>query len=147
AILRDWSIAAALVHCGQSTAFALGCPAGTKGWSVAIRNPMKHDDTLGTARISDVAVSGSGRKLHGDHIVDPRSGRAVDDKLGAWVLAPSAALSDALATAFMVMSPDEVAAYCRRHTEVSASLVMQVNEEQNRLCFGTGLAPCDFKGE
>ena len=119
AILRDWSISAALVHCGRSTVFALGSPPGTAGWSLAIRDPVKHDETLGTVQLSDVALSGSGRKLHGDHIIDPRRTRPVDDKLGAWALAPSAALSDALATAFMVMSPNEVEEYCRRHAEVS----------------------------
>jgi thiamine biosynthesis lipoprotein len=119
AILRDWSISAALVHCGQSTVFALGSPPGATGWSVAIRDPVKHDESLGAVQLSDAALSGSGRKLHGDHIIDPRSGQPVEDRLGAWALAPSAALSDALATAFMIMAPNEVGEYCQRRARVS----------------------------
>lgn len=141
AILREWSISTAMVHCGQSTVFGLGCPASKKGWSVAIRNPVRHDEVLGSVRIANAALSGSGRELHGEHIIDPRTGRAVSDKLGAWALAPSAALSDALSTAFMVMSPDEVAEYCRRHPDTSALLVMAGGETAEMLSFGTGLAP------
>jgi thiamine biosynthesis lipoprotein len=139
-ILRDWSIETGLVHCGQSTAFALGRPADAEGWPIAIRDPREPDQTLGIVRISAAALSGSGRKLHGNHIIDPRRGRAVEDKLGSWALAPSAALSDALATAFMVLSPHEIEAYCRRHADVSAMLSLQEATERRQINFGVGLA-------
>ena len=41
----------------------------------------------------------------------------------AWAIAPTAAEADALSTAFMVMSEEEVRDYCRRHPEVSAHLL------------------------
>jgi len=125
AILREWSIDAALVHSGQSTIFALGRPAADQSWSLAIRDPTKQDRALRHVQLHDAALSGSGRKLHGDHIRDPRTGRAVRDKLGAWALAPSAALSDALATAFLVMSADQVHAYCRAHVDAAALLALE----------------------
>jgi thiamine biosynthesis lipoprotein len=141
AILREWSISTAMVHCGQSTVFTLGRPADAEGWSVAIRNPVKHDEELGRVQLTNAALSGSGRELHGEHIIDPRTSRAVSDKHGAWALAPSAALSDALSTAFMVMSPDEVAEYCRRHADTSALLVVAGGERPEMLSLGSGLAP------
>lgn len=135
-VLREWSIAAGVIHCGQSTMLALGRPAGGGGWTVAIRDPEKHDEVLGKARIADCALSGSGRKLHGDHIVDTRVGRAVEGKLGAWALAPSAAVSDALSTAFMVMTSDEIADYCQRHPDVCGLICHDVAGERRMEPFG-----------
>lgn len=146
--LREWSIATALIHCGQSTAYALGGPPGTDGWAVAIRNPINPDQTLGRVRIADAALSGSGRHVHGDHIIDPRTGQAVADKVGAWALAPSAAISDALSTAFMVMPRDEVAEYCHRHEEVSGLLYADTPDGPTLLRFGkTELSPPRGGGE
>jgi len=124
-ILRDWHIRAALAHCGQSTVAALGRPDATADWSLDIRNPLKPAQTLGRVRLRDAALSGSGRALHGDHIIDPRRGRAVRDKLGAWALAPSAVLADALSTAFMVMADDEVAACCQQQARVGGLLLAE----------------------
>lgn len=122
-LLREWSIAAALVHAGQSTVFALGSPPGESAWSVALRHPLKQQQELGRLRLRDAALSGSGRLLHGGHVVDPRGRRPPEAQpAGAWAVAPSAAWADALSTAFMVMPPADVAAYCRQHPEAAALL-------------------------
>ena len=117
ALLRDWSIEEALVHSGESSAFALG------SWSVAIRDPERQEEILGRVQLRDRSLSGSGLLLHGAHIIDPRTGRPAEGKRGTWALAPSAAASDALSTAFMVMSPSEVEEYCRQHTDISGMIV------------------------
>ena len=44
--------------------------------------------------------------------------------MSATVIAPSAALADALATAFYVLGPEGAGAYCERHPEISALLVL-----------------------
>ncbi len=139
-ILRDWSIDAGLIHSGQSSVFALGAPPGSEHWTIALRDPVDHDRTLGHVSLKNAALSGSARKLHGDHIIDPRRGVPVDDKLGTWALAPSAAQADALSTAFMVMSPTEVAAYCRQHSEISALLVLEAAGTRRLLQYGPGFA-------
>lgn len=118
-VLRDWSITAALIHSGQSTIYALGSPAEQHGWSVAIRDPADHSATLGQLRLRDAALSGSGAQLHGQHIIDPRTGRSAIGASNSWALAPTAASADALSTAFMVMLPGEIEGYCRRHTDVA----------------------------
>ncbi len=140
-ILGDWSVDAGLIQSGQSSVFALGAPPGFKHWSIALRDPVNHAEPLKRVSLRNAALSGSGRKLHGDHIIDPRSGQPVDDRLGAWALAPSAALSDALSTAFMIMSPDEVASFCQEHSEVSALLLIQTDDYRKLLRFGPGLTP------
>ena len=137
-ILGDWSIDAGLIQSGQSSVYALGAPPGAKHWRIALRDPVSHDETLEHVSLKDAALSGSGRKLHGDHIIDPRTGRPADDRLGAWALAPSAALSDALSTALMIMPPEEVAAYCRTQTGVSAFLVASEAGRRKKLSFGPG---------
>lgn len=142
-ILRDWSIDAGLIHAGQSSVYALGAPPGTKHWRIALRDPVNHDETLEHVSLNDAALSGSGRMLHGDHIIDPPTGRPVDDRLGAWALAPSAAHSDALSTAFMIMSPDEVATFCQDHAEISALLLLEPDGARKLLRLGPGLAAAE----
>jgi len=130
ALLRDWSIEEALVHSGESSAFALG------SWSVAIRDPEGQEEILGCVQLRDRSLSGSGLLLHGRHIIDPRTGRPAEGKRGAWAAAPSAAASDALSTAFMVMSSGEVREYCRRHDDVSAMIVSGSPGRYELLRFG-----------
>lgn len=119
-VLREWGIAAARVHSGQSTVYCLGSPPGEAGWTVSVRDPGDHARTLGKLVLRDAAFSGSGVALHGAHIIDPRTGEPVEDRRGAWALAPSAALSDAVSTAFMVMSDEAIAAFCTYRPEVRA---------------------------
>lgn len=132
--LRDWEIGDALIHSGESTALAMG------SWSVAIRDPGAQAEGLERFSLRDRALSGSGIALHGAHILDPRTGRPAGGKLATWAAAPNAALSDALSTAFMVMSPDEVGAYCAVHPEVSAILLSESGAGREVIRFGSELA-------
>jgi len=116
-ILREWSVEDALIHAGESTASAMG------RWTVEVRDPKTEAEVMDRVTLCDRALSGSGTLLQGRHIIDPRTGRPAEGALGAWAAAPSAALSDALSTAFMVMSVEEVKRYCDRHADVAAMLV------------------------
>lgn len=137
--LREWSIDTALIHSGQSTLFALGSPRGAigpsasgassvssrrSGWEIAIRDPDDHARVLGTVWLRDRALSGSGIAIHGRHIIDPRTSRTAASPRGAWALAESAAVSDALSTAFMVLLPDHVDNFCRGRAGVGALLLL-----------------------
>jgi thiamine biosynthesis lipoprotein len=68
-------------------------------------------------------LSGSGTEVKGTHILDPRTGEPAEEHLAVWVSHPSATVADALSTAFMVMSPDEVTAYTGNDTDVWALVV------------------------
>ncbi len=103
AVLREWHIAAALLHSGQSTALAFGRPADGTPWRVGLRAPDAADRTLATVELHAAAVAGSGQALHGLHVRDPRTGAPVAAGRAAWSLAPTAALADALSTAFLVL--------------------------------------------
>ena len=117
-ILRDWSIPNALLNAGDSTVLGVGAPAGDEGWIVTVGNTVKH-----ALRITDRAVSGSGFDVKGQHIMNPRTKKPVPlRKEKVWASAPTAALSDALSTAFMIMDKAEIEALCARHPEVQAIL-------------------------
>ncbi len=122
-ILQTWHIGAALVHSGQSTVLAIGAPAGQPAWRVGLRHPRSDAADLPLLELRDAALSGSAQVLHGPHIRDPRTGEPVDDARAAWAIAPTAAIADALSTAFMVLSPTEIAAFCGRRSDVTAILL------------------------
>lgn len=122
-LLRKWGVAAALLTSGQSTVYALGVSPGGGAWRVAVRDPCDHARALGAVSLRDEAFSGSGLALHGAHIIDPRSGRPAERNLAAWAIAPTAAESDAVSTAFMVMSREEFDAYCIAHPAIVGLLL------------------------
>ena len=55
---------------------------------------------------------------------NPRTGWPTSHFLSTTVISPSAAVSDALATAFFVMTPDQVESYCRQHLHIKAICVL-----------------------
>jgi thiamine biosynthesis lipoprotein len=125
-VLADWSIGNALIHGGTSTALGIGPGprAGKAGWPVGVASAWKGLGAPHEARLSGRSLSGSGTEVKGDHIIDPRTGRPAGGHLAAWASHPSAAVSDALSTAFLVMGTDEIASYCRSHPEVWALVII-----------------------
>ncbi len=121
-VLADWSVTNALVHAGTSTALGIGPGPrpGKPGWPVGAGAPWVE---AAEARLRGRALSGSGTAVKGEHIIDPRTGRPARGHLAAWASHPSAAVSDALATAFLVMTTGEVARYCRTRPEVRALVI------------------------
>ncbi|HUW19962.1 MAG TPA: FAD:protein FMN transferase [Sedimentisphaerales bacterium] len=123
-LLRDWGVDIALVHGGYSSVLALAPPHGTKGWPVTLTNPADTRQTLACLLLQDRALSGSGLQ-QGRHIIDPRSAGPVEGRIAAWACAPDAATADALSTAFMVMTPDEINHYCLGHCGTLAMVVVE----------------------
>jgi thiamine biosynthesis lipoprotein len=128
-VLREWRIRSFLLHSGESTAYAQAT------WRVALRGPDP-STTLGSLELTNTALSGSGQRLHGGHIVDPRTEQSADRYDATWAIAPSAALSDALSTAFMLMSPDAVQDLCGQWPGVSAILLPAGAAVRDARCFG-----------
>ena len=126
--LRDWSIDMALIHGGYSTALGIGAPEGKQGWPVTLSNPHNPRQTLARIYLKDQALSGSGLQK-GRHIIDPRKQEPVEATSAAWACARDASTADALSTAFMVMSPDEVTQYCSRHLDVLAMVILDEKEQ------------------
>ena len=137
AVLQEWSIDHAIVHSGQSTALAVGTDPARAAWPLAIRDPENHDATLFRVGLpAGHAIAGSGVKLHGHHIIDPRSGQPVTGRLGTWAVAPTAALADAISTAFMVMTPAEIDSYCNNHGDIGGMILQSGDETKAPQRFG-----------
>jgi len=127
-ILREAGMTRALIHGGTSTAYGLGAPPGAEHWTVALPRPEFGPQLLvpGAAPgpdlpqavltrvgLRDEALSVSaiwgrsfaaGDRTYG-HVMDPRVGAPVEGAVMAAVVAPSAADSDALSTALLVLGP------------------------------------------
>lgn len=112
AVLMDQGIAHAMVNAGGDLK-ALGKKHGAL-WQVAIKHPRNPDRLIALIPISNscVVTSGDyerffevdGKRYH--HILDPRSGFPSNGCISATVVAPEAALADALATALCVLGPE-----------------------------------------
>lgn len=131
-ILQNAGLAEALLHGGHSSLYAFGDPAGSgRGWKVTLRNPAQPDIDIAAVWMDSMgmATSGAGERhflsagRQFGHVIDPRSGRPAEHHLSATALSPSAALADALSTAFFIMPLDEVEAYCSRNPRVGAVIV------------------------
>jgi FAD:protein FMN transferase len=120
-VLKDWGIGNALIHGGTSTALGTGPGPSGGGWPVGVGGgwPGAPREML----LSERALSGSGTEVKGRHILDPRTGQPANGHLAAWAMHPSAAVADALSTAFMVMTTGEVEDYVRRHPDVWALVI------------------------
>jgi thiamine biosynthesis lipoprotein len=135
----------ALLSAGSSSIRAIG--GGKNGWTVGVRHPRNMERRLAIVRLRDAALSTSGAeeqffeyggKRYG-HIIDPRSGMPADRVESVSVIARSAALTDALATAFYVGGPELAESYCQAHPGVLA-LMLESGAERPML-FGARNLP------
>jgi thiamine biosynthesis lipoprotein len=103
-LLQNWDCTSFLLVAGGSSILAGGPPMETAGWSCGLGD----DDSPQRFFLSHTSLSGSGLAVKGNHILDPRTGRPALRQNRAWVLADTAAESDALSTACMVLSEPEL---------------------------------------
>jgi thiamine biosynthesis lipoprotein len=104
-VLREWSCPAFLLVAGGSSVLAGDAPPGQPGWSCG----LGEDGAPSRYWLAQASLSGSGLAVRGEHILDPRTGRAAPRQQRAWALCDTAAESDALSTACMVLLAAEVA--------------------------------------
>jgi FAD:protein FMN transferase len=91
-------------------------------WSVGIRHPRRDREAIELLRVSGAAVCTSGDyerpapdSSGGHHILDPRRGESAGSVVSATVVAPTAMLADALATAAFVLGPADGIRLLERH--------------------------------
>lgn len=103
--LAEWECPAYLLIAGGSSVLAGDPPSGHTGWDCGLGD----DGAPFRRRLSHVSLSGSGVATKGRHIIDPRTGLPATVRERAWALASSAAVSDALSTACMVLEAAVIA--------------------------------------
>ncbi|MFN9048246.1 MAG: FAD:protein FMN transferase [Planctomyces sp.] len=120
-----------LLSGGHSSLLAAGSHNGTGGWPVGLGNPLFTEKRIATILLMDQAMGTSGSNIqffrHAGrrygHILDPRTGWPAEGMLSATVLADSAALADALSTAFFVMGVEKAVECCRQIPDIAAILI------------------------
>ena len=103
-LLREWSCEKFLLVAGGSSILAGDAPAGTPGWSCG----LGEDNSAQRFFLKHGSLSGSGLAVQGGHILDPRTGQPAQRQQRAWALCNTAAESDALSTACMVLPEAEI---------------------------------------
>jgi FAD:protein FMN transferase len=110
-LLREWDCPAFLLVAGGSSILAGEAPPGTLGWSCG----LGENNSTRRFWLKNCSLSGSGLTVKGKHILDPRTGRPAARQNRAWALTDTAAESDAMSTAAMVLSETEIASVVADH--------------------------------
>jgi thiamine biosynthesis lipoprotein len=153
-LLEEWGLQIALVHGGFSSVLALEPPAGCNGWPLTLSDPAAPSRVLARLSVRQTALGASGLRK-GDHILDPRTGEPARGRRAAWVAVPrpqiarpvedaprvaAAAVTDALTTAFMLLSTEQIEGLCERTPGLEAWLLPESaggpHEESHLLHFG-----------
>ncbi len=102
--------------------YLAGCNAEGRPWSIGIRHPHIAHETIETVHLSNKAICTSGdyeRRSHRSatdhHIVDGRSRATATALASATVVAESAMVADAFATAAFILGPIEGLRLLERH--------------------------------
>jgi FAD:protein FMN transferase len=125
-LLEQNRIDRAFVSAGGSTVYGLGSPPNSPGWEVKIRDPIFPNDSkknAGSVLLKNQSLSVSGNyekffRVRGkaySHIMDPRTGRPVENMLSAAVVTEKGVDGDALDNVFYVQGVDRSRAYLKDH--------------------------------
>ena len=123
--------ASALLSFGESSVFAIGDPDGRLrggGWRLEVRSRDERGTRLSTILLRDLALSvsssvGKTSKI-GDyrisHVIDPRTGVAVDGTVEAVVVSQRAGIADGWSTALLVLGAQREALRLLERAELEA---------------------------
>jgi FAD:protein FMN transferase len=132
-VLRDWDCQAYLLVAGGSSILAGGPPTAAAGWSCGLGD----DNSPQRYNLENVSLSGSGVAIQGAHILDPRTGAPAALRNRVWAIADTAAESDALSTACMILNESEI----RDVLASNASWLVVLNEGEDWRTIGARPLP------
>ena len=129
AVLQQQQQTNALLNFGQSSIWALGSPPDAPGWRILVQRPDGKPAGVITLRDQALSISGTmgqpfiinGR--HYGHIIDPRSGKPLQQNLQACILAPTATQAEALSKALLVLGEKKGIALLQRLKNVEGLLL------------------------
>lgn len=125
ATLRKHGISRALIEAGGDIVVS-GAPPSQPGWQVVIPSAGPRSEKR-TVSITNAALSTSGDtqqfvEIDGtrySHVIDPRTGLGLTNRIMATVIAPSGTTADALATTATILGPQKGQAFAKSHEQVS----------------------------
>lgn len=124
-LLQEWELPRHLLSGGGSSILTGQPPEDKKGWAVTLAG--------NEFEISEQSLGASGIPIKGVHIIDPRNG-APTSRYRAWALGKSAARTDALSTAAMILP--HAWFHHRLAASDSESFCIQETEQGRPLFFG-----------
>ncbi|MBR4597706.1 MAG: FAD:protein FMN transferase [Opitutales bacterium] len=108
-LVNEWGIEVAHFSFGGSSILALNPPDGKDSWDCTFAG-SKVD-----FKLANCAIGASGTAVQGNHIIDCRTGRTPENMPHrAWAIGENAMLCDAMSTAFMLLTKDEVREICAK---------------------------------
>lgn len=138
-VLREHGITRAVVAASGDLAFG-DPPPGKPGWDVALRTFESPEDA---DRFEHVSLSNCGCSTSGDlhqflelggrrysHIVDPKTGLGLTDRIACSVVAPDSTTADAYATAFCVMGVKKTEAFLKSNPQLQMHVRMTWQEDE-----------------
>ena len=115
-ILEDtWGVKNAFVSFGASSVYAVGRDENGEEWRVNLSDDV-------SVPLDGAFVGASGTAVLGEHIIDCRTGEIPQNQpFRAWAFSGNGAISDAMSTAFMILSRKEIADICAKY-DISAAI-------------------------
>ncbi len=126
--LDELGVTAALLDVGGDVT-VLGVPPGRDSWQVRLDAPAGDRPLMLRLKSGSVATSGDTVQrlvvegIPYSHMIDPRTGRATTTSHYTTVIASDGTTADALATAFSVLRPDEIAAHAAEFDGIAYRIV------------------------
>ncbi len=122
-------------------------------WPIGLQSPFEDEGLLGKIRLGDQAVATSGHyrrfvEIGGhrfSHIIDPRSGQPVGHPASVSVLASSALIADALATALTVLGSEAGLAMVDTLEGIEA-LIVEGDPQRPTILKSSGFPPLEPLG-
>lgn len=119
---EDWEIKDAFVSFGASSIYAAGKNGDGADWQINL------SDTV-SVPLKNAFAGASGTSVLGKHIVDCRTGEVPQTQpFRTWAFSGNGAISDAMATAFMLLGEDEIAQICAENP-ISAAVQQTPDSE------------------
>ncbi|MFC1555209.1 FAD:protein FMN transferase [candidate division KSB1 bacterium] len=133
-ILKEWEVEHAFIHGGASSIYAVEPPPNEEGWEFTISDPADKNKIISRYLLRSKAISGSGT-CKSSHIINTRTGYPVKNGLAAWAIGNTAAECDALSTAFMIMSAEEIENLCRSRNDIQAVKITEGSKNESNVMF------------
>jgi thiamine biosynthesis lipoprotein len=111
------------INAGGDIRMRGGNPDG-EPWRVGIRHPWEADKLSWVLAVAEGAVATSGTYERGDHVINPRTGKAARGLRSVTVVGPNLALADAYATAALAMGEGGISWLAKRAADGYESAIV-----------------------
>jgi thiamine biosynthesis lipoprotein len=120
-VLKEYGFDNVFVEAGGDL-MAAGCKTGKKPWRIGLKNPRPSDSIpMKVIEVTNRAVASSGdymqfysQDMRHHHIINPHTGFSPPELAACTITAPTVAMADGLATAAMVLGPQEAFSFLQQ---------------------------------